>query len=74
MARKALKCKQAKALELYLRAIKEGRKPKMSTRVYHRCPLCGRVHGYLRRFKMCRICFREYANKGEVVGVRKASW
>lgn len=74
MARKALIRKQRKALDLFLRAVAEGRKPKKSTRVYHRCELCGRPHGYLRRFKMCRICFREHANAGEVMGVKKASW
>jgi len=74
MARKALIRKQSKALDLYLRALAEGRKPKMATRVYTRCLLCGRNHGFLRRFKMCRICFRERANAGEIMGVKKASW
>ena len=45
-----------------------------SARAYRRCKLCGRPRGYLRKFEMCRICFRELALKGEVPGVIKASW
>jgi small subunit ribosomal protein S14 len=48
--------------------------PKFSTRAYHRCQLCGRPRGYLRKFRMCRLCFRELALKGEVPGIVKASW
>ena len=40
----------------------------------HRCQLCGRPRGYLRKFQLCRLCFRELALKGEVPGVVKASW
>ncbi|MCX7919460.1 MAG: type Z 30S ribosomal protein S14 [bacterium] len=47
---------------------------KFSTRKYHRCPLCGRPRGYLRKFNMCRICFRMLARQGEIVGVIKSSW
>jgi small subunit ribosomal protein S14 len=54
--------------------VKAKRKPKFSTRKYHRCANCGRPHGYLRRFGICRICFREMALKGEIPGVTKASW
>ncbi len=54
--------------------IKSERKPKFSTRIITRCLICGRKKGYLRRFKMCRICFRENASKGLVPGVKKASW
>ena len=50
------------------------RKPKFKVRAYHRCPLCGRSRAYLRRFDMCRICFRTLALQGEVPGVVKASW
>lgn len=53
---------------------KQKRKPKFSTRQYNRCQLCGRPRGYLRRFGVCRICFRELAWKGEIPGVKKASW
>ena len=48
--------------------------PKFSTRAYNRCRLCGRPRGYLRKFRMCRLCFRELALKGEVPGIVKASW
>ena len=50
------------------------RPPKFSSRAYRRCKLCGRPRGVLRKFEMCRICFRELALKGEVPGVIKASW
>ena len=47
---------------------------KFKVRKYNRCSICGRSGGYLRRFKLCRICFRELAWKGEIPGVIKASW
>lgn len=50
------------------------KKPKFSTRRVNRCWRCGRRHGYLRDFQLCRICFRECANRGDLPGVRKASW
>ena len=52
----------------------EQRKAKFSTREKNRCFKCGRPHAYLRRFGLCRICFREMALKGEIPGVTKASW
>ena len=48
--------------------------PKFSTRMVRRCPRCGRRHGFMRDFKLCRICFRELANNGMIPGIRKASW
>lgn len=74
MARKALTTKCERKLKQMERAAKEGRAVKFPTRAYHRCKLCGRPRGYMRHFQMCRICFRELASKGEIVGVRKASW
>jgi small subunit ribosomal protein S14 len=53
---------------------KSQRPPKFSSRGYTRCQLCGRPRGYLRKFKLCRLCFRELALKGEIPGVVKASW
>jgi small subunit ribosomal protein S14 len=50
------------------------RKPKFSARAYSRCGRCGRPRAFLRKFGLCRICFREMALKGEIPGVRKASW
>lgn len=53
---------------------KQKRKQKYKTREYNRCQLCGRARAYYRKFKICRICFRVLAGKGEIPGVRKASW
>src|SRR3970040_706187 len=53
---------------------KAKRLPKFKVRAYHRCPLCGRSRAFLRKFRMCRICFRARALKGEIPGVVKASW
>jgi len=53
---------------------KSQEKPKFSTRVHNRCRICGRPRGYMRRFAVCRLCFRELAWKGEIPGVKKASW
>ncbi|MBQ5490850.1 MAG: type Z 30S ribosomal protein S14 [Treponema sp.] len=54
--------------------IKSKRTPKYSTRKYNRCELCGRPHGYLRKYKICRICFRKLASEGLLPGVTKSSW
>lgn len=54
--------------------IKSAKKPKFSTRVVRRCWRCGRKRGYIRDFELCRICFRELANRGEIPGIRKSSW
>ncbi|RLB42701.1 MAG: type Z 30S ribosomal protein S14 [Deltaproteobacteria bacterium] len=61
MARKAL-------------VIKAKREPKFSTRRYNRCPLCGRSRAFLRKFGICRICFRTLASSGQIPGVIKSSW
>jgi small subunit ribosomal protein S14 len=53
---------------------KVKRTPKYSTRRVNRCFRCGRRHGYLRDFGLCRLCFRELALRGEIPGVKKASW
>jgi len=53
---------------------KSRRKPKFSTQHRNRCPLCGRPRGFLRKFQLCRICFRSLALRGEIPGVRKSSW
>jgi small subunit ribosomal protein S14 len=53
---------------------KQQRAPKFKVRAYTRCRSCGRPRGYLRKFQMCRICFRNHALRGEVPGVVKASW
>jgi len=53
---------------------KSEKKPKFKTRKVRRCFYCGRKRGYMRDFGLCRICFRERANKGEIPGVKKSSW
>ena len=53
---------------------KQQRPQKFATRRYNRCKLCGRPHGYIRKYGICRICFRELAHNGEIPGVTKASW
>lgn len=50
------------------------KKAKYKSRVVRRCFRCGRKRGYMRDFDLCRICFREFANRGEIPGIRKSSW
>ncbi|MBN2100877.1 type Z 30S ribosomal protein S14 [Candidatus Dojkabacteria bacterium] len=64
MARKASIAKQKKL----------QKKSKFSTRSYTRCKRCGRARGYMRKFGLCRICFRQLAHKGHIPGVVKSSW
>ena len=54
--------------------VKNQRAPTFSTRAYTRCNRCGRPHGVLRKYGICRICFRELANEGKLPGVKKSSW
>ncbi len=55
--------------------IAKAKKPqKYKTRQYNRCKLCGRPRAYLRKFQMCRICFRKLASEGQIPGVTKSSW
>ena len=74
MAKKSLVVKTEKAHKALKKALALGKKPKYATRVYNRCQVCGRPRGYLKDFGMCRICFRELANRGLLNGVRKSSW
>ena len=53
---------------------KANRKPKFGVRAYNRCQRCGRPRAFMRKFGICRICFREMALRGEIPGVRKSSW
>jgi small subunit ribosomal protein S14 len=52
---------------------REGRRAH-TNQVRNRCVRCGRPRGYIRRFGLCRICFRELALQGKVPGVVKSSW
>jgi len=54
--------------------VRETKKLKFSVRYRNRCKICGRAHGYLRKYGLCRLCFREHALRGEIPGIKKASW
>ena len=54
--------------------LKAQKKPKFSTRKVNRCRICGRARGYIRKFDMCRLCFRKLASEGLIPGVTKSSW
>jgi small subunit ribosomal protein S14 len=53
---------------------KEAKSLKYKVRHRNRCQRCGRPRAYLRKFALCRLCFREHALRGEVAGVIKSSW
>lgn len=53
---------------------RERKKLKFNIRFRNRCRLCGRPRGYMRKFELCRICFRNLALSGELPGVTKSSW
>jgi len=76
MAKKALKEKQKRTQKYSTREYKEKQKitQKYSTREYTRCKVCGRPHSVLKKYGICRVCFRELAYKGEIPGVKKSSW
>ena len=54
--------------------VKQQRKQKFSTREYSRCRICGRQHAKLRKYGTCRVCLRELTYKGQIPGLKKASW
>jgi small subunit ribosomal protein S14 len=54
--------------------VKERKPPKYGIRLHNRCRLCGRPRGYLRKFALCRLCFRKLALDGDIAGVTKSSW
>jgi len=53
---------------------KSKRTQKFQVRTYNRCPLCGRPRAFMRKFGMCRLCFRSLVSRGEITGVVKSSW
>ncbi len=53
---------------------KSKKQPKFSVRAVNRCQFCGRPRGFMRKFGICRVCFRDLASKGHIPGVRKASF
>ncbi|MHC5037456.1 MAG: type Z 30S ribosomal protein S14 [Planctomycetota bacterium] len=54
--------------------VKAAKTPKFSSRRVNRCQICGRIRAYMRKFMICRCCFRSMAGQGLIPGVRKASW
>ncbi|MBI3955116.1 type Z 30S ribosomal protein S14 [Candidatus Gottesmanbacteria bacterium] len=54
--------------------VKFQKKQKYKVRDHHRCSLCGRSRGFMRKFGLCRLCFREKAHRGELPGIMKGSW
>ena len=54
--------------------VKAARKPKFAVRQYNRCPICGRPRAFIRKFGICRLCFRNMASEGLLPGVTKSSW
>ncbi|RSD25908.1 30S ribosomal protein S14 [Mesobacillus subterraneus] len=89
MAKKSKVAKERKRQELVMRyaelrrelkekgdyeALRKLPRDSSSTRLKNRCEVTGRPRGYLRKFKMSRIAFREYAHKGQIPGVKKSSW
>jgi small subunit ribosomal protein S14 len=74
MATTAKIVKEEKKAAQLERARKAGKPGKFPTRLRHRCKSCGRPRGFLRKFALCRICFRKFALAGEIPGVTKASW
>lgn len=54
--------------------LKQQKPAKFSTRAYTRCNICGRPHAVLKKYGICRICFRNLAYKGQIPGAKKASW
>lgn len=54
--------------------VKAEKTPKFAVRAYTRCQLCGRPRAVMKKFKICRICFRNLAHKGQIPGIKKASW
>ena len=74
MARTALKNKAAAGKRKLALARAQGRKMKLATRVYNRCPLSGRMHGYMSKFNLVRHCVREPTRQTSVPGVAMSPW
>ncbi|MDP9160932.1 MAG: type Z 30S ribosomal protein S14 [Acidobacteriota bacterium] len=74
MATTAKRVKDAKINKKFDDARAKGQKPKFSTRRHNRCKICGRPRAFLRKFGLCRMCFRGLALLGEIPGVSKSSW
>ena len=74
MAKTSLIVKQQKLEDSRLQAVAKGTQMPNISKHYNRCKLCGRTHGFIRDFGICRVCFRKYAREWLIVGMRKAAW
>lgn len=74
MAIKSRIVKSRRKKRKFLESLYGGVSIKFMTRVRNRCEKCGRPRGYIRDFGICRVCFREMADMGEIPGIRKSSW
>jgi len=74
MATTAKIAKEEKTLAEIQRGHAAGKPVKFAVRLRNRCKSCGRPRGFLRKFSLCRICFRKFALSGQIPGVTKASW
>jgi small subunit ribosomal protein S14 len=63
-----------KIMSTTAKRVKDAKKPKFSSRQHNRCQLCGRPRAFLRKFGVCRLCFRQLALRGDIPGVVKSSW
>ena len=76
MAKKSMITKQARHKRKLMHRLALGLDPKpgQAVRDYNRCSMCGRARGYLRKFGLCRTCFRFLAREGKLMGIKKSSW
>ncbi|MBY0507569.1 MAG: type Z 30S ribosomal protein S14 [Bryobacteraceae bacterium] len=74
MATTAKEAKDRKFAAAIAKAHVAGKKAKFACRLRNRCQRCGRPRGFIGKFKLCRICFRQLALLGEIPGVVKSSW
>lgn len=72
--RKSKIAKSKRLKDKYLRALRDWRTPRESTKIFNSCSVCGRTRWYMGKYDMCRICIREKANAWELPGMRKSSW
>ncbi len=76
MAKTSLIIKAARRKRAVFHRMALGLRPKpgQAVKMYNRCHKCGKEGGYMRQFDLCRICFREFARNGQIMGLRKSSW
>ncbi len=74
MAKKSIIVRGEKRTINVMLSLTSKKKPEHAIRIHNRCKLCGRGRAFMRKFDMCRICFRELAGQGLIMGVKKSSW